>query len=173
MDSSLVYSAIWRCALFVLGPLGAEVAWLVALRSLPCHMGSSYLAPLTDDEYHRLVAAVYQTGIPGYAAPEPGYTMPTPGHTSLNDLCGPESCGGRSRGSGRFSNKSLTRSQIREPLLGATADLVGDPTQEIVATLEPLIPPQGSPTTMGASPYCLQGNHLVAGLTNTPGGFTS
>ena len=30
-----------------LGPIGAEVAWLVALRSLPCHMGTSYLARLT------------------------------------------------------------------------------------------------------------------------------
>ena len=29
-----------------LGPIGAEVAWLVALRSLPCHMGYSYLARL-------------------------------------------------------------------------------------------------------------------------------
>ena len=35
------------CALFVFGPIGAEVAWLVALRSLPCHMGTSYLARLT------------------------------------------------------------------------------------------------------------------------------
>ena len=32
-----------------LGPIGAEVAWLVALRSLPCHMGSSYLARLTGN----------------------------------------------------------------------------------------------------------------------------
>ena len=31
----------------VLGPIGAEVAWLVVLRSLPCHMGYSYLARLT------------------------------------------------------------------------------------------------------------------------------
>ena len=29
-----------------LGPKGAEVAWLAALRSLPCHMGYSYLARL-------------------------------------------------------------------------------------------------------------------------------
>ena len=26
------------CTLCLLGPIGAEVAWLVALRSLPCHM---------------------------------------------------------------------------------------------------------------------------------------
>ena len=26
---------------FVLGPIGHEVAWHVAMRSLPCHMGSS------------------------------------------------------------------------------------------------------------------------------------
>ena len=36
-----------RCALFVLGPICAEVAGHVAMRSLPCHMGSSYLARLT------------------------------------------------------------------------------------------------------------------------------
>ena len=30
-----------------LRPIGAEVAWLVALSSLPCHMGYSYLARLT------------------------------------------------------------------------------------------------------------------------------
>ena len=35
-------SAIYRCGLFVLGLIGAVLAWLVALRSLPCHMGSSY-----------------------------------------------------------------------------------------------------------------------------------
>ena len=84
-----------------------------------------------EDDYHRLAAAVYMTGIPGYAAPEPGYTMPAPGFTSLSGLCGPESCGGRSSGSGRSSNKSLTRSEIRQALGGATADLVGYLTQEL------------------------------------------
>ena len=126
-----------------------------------------------DDDYHRPTEAVYMTGIPGYAAPEPGYTMPAPGFTSLSGLRGPESCGRRSRGSGRSSNKSLTRSEIREALRGATADLVDDLTQEIRARLEPLIPPQASPTTMGASPHRLQANHLVAGLTNTLGGMRS
>ena len=43
------YSAILRCALLVLGLIGAEVAWLVALRSLPCHMGYSCLAGLTGN----------------------------------------------------------------------------------------------------------------------------
>ena len=38
-----------RCALFVLGPICAEVAGHVAMRSLPCHMGSSYLARLTGN----------------------------------------------------------------------------------------------------------------------------
>ena len=32
---------------FVLGPIGAEVAWHVEMRSLPCHIASSYLALLT------------------------------------------------------------------------------------------------------------------------------
>ena len=46
-----------------------------------------------EDGYHRPAAAVYMTGIPGYAAPEPGYTMPAPGFTSLSGLRSPESCG--------------------------------------------------------------------------------
>ena len=54
-----------------------------------------------EDGHHRPAAAVYMTGIPGYAAPEFGYTMPAPGFTSLSGLRGPESCDGRSRGSGR------------------------------------------------------------------------
>ena len=95
-----------------------------------------------DDVYHRLAAGVYMTGIPGYAAPERGYTMPAPGFTSLSGLRGPESLGGRSRGSGRSSNRSLTRSEIKEALRGATAELFGDSTPEIRAKLEPLIPPQ-------------------------------
>ena len=57
---------------------------------------------------------------------------------------GPESCGSRSRGSGRSSNSCLTRSEIKEALRGATSELVGDLTQEIRAKLEPLIPPQAS-----------------------------
>ena len=63
-----------------------------------------------EDGYHRPLAGVYMTRIPGYAAPEPEYTMPAPGFTSLSGLRGPESCGGRGRGSGRSSNRSLTRS---------------------------------------------------------------
>ena len=126
-----------------------------------------------DDDYHRPAAAVYMIGIPGYAAPKPGYTMPAPGFTSLSGLRGPESCGGRSGGSGRTSNKSLTRLEIREALRGATADLAGDLTQEVRAKLELLIPPQASTTTMGASLHRLQANHLVGGLTNTLGGLRS
>ena len=82
-----------------------------------------------DDDHHRLAAAVYMTGIPGYTAPKPGCTMPAPGFSSLSGLRGPASCCGRSRGSGRFSNKSLTRLEIGEALREATADLVGDLTQ--------------------------------------------
>ena len=82
-----------------------------------------------EDDCHRPAEAVYMAGIPGYAAPEPGYTMPAPGFTSLSSLRGPESCGGRSRRSGRSSNKSLTRSEIREALRGATSEIVGDLTQ--------------------------------------------
>ena len=126
-----------------------------------------------EDDYHISSAAVYMTGIPGYSAPEPGYTMPAPGFTSLSRLNGPDSCGGGSRGSRRSSNTSLTRSEIREALPGATSELVGDLTQEIRAKLEPLSPAQASPTTMGASRHCLQASHLVPGLTNTLGGLRS
>ena len=122
-----------------------------------------------EDGYHRPAAAVYMTGIPGYEAPEPGYTMPAPGFTSLSGLRSPESLGGRSGGSGRSSNSSLTRSEIKEALRGATSKLVGDLTQELWAKLEPLIPPQASLTTVGVSPLRVQANHLVAGLTNTLG----
>ena len=93
------------------------------------------------DVYYRPAAGVYMTEIPGYAAPEPGYTMPAPGLTSLSGLRGPESLGGRSRGSERSSNRCLTRSEIKEALRGATSELVGDLTQEIRAKPEPLIPP--------------------------------
>ena len=126
-----------------------------------------------EDGYHRPAAAMYMTGIPGYAAPDPGYTMPAPGFTSLSGLRGPESCGGMSRGSERSSNRSLTQSEIREALPGATSEIVGDLTQEIQAKLEPLIPPQASPTTVGAGPHPVQPNHLVAGLTNTLGSLRS
>ena len=105
--------------------------------------------------------------------PMPGYTMPEPCITSLSGLRGPESCGGQSKGSGRSSNESLTRFELKLALRGATADLVGDLTQEIRAKLEPLIPPQGSPVTIGASPHRVQANHLVVGLTHTLGGVIS
>ena len=46
-------------------------------------------------------------------------------------------------------------------------------TQEIRERLEPLIPPEGSPTSLGASPHRLQANHLVAELSHTLGGVRS
>ena len=126
-----------------------------------------------DDDYHRPATCVYMTDIPGYATPETAYTMLAPGFTSLGGPRGPESCGGRSRGSRRSSNKSLMQSDIREALRGGSADLLGDPTHETRAKLEPLIPLQGSPTTMGASAHHLQANPLVAGLTHILGGVRS
>ena len=126
-----------------------------------------------EDVYHRPAAGVYMTGIPGYAAPEPSHTMPVPGFTSLSGPRGPESLGGRSRGSGRSSNRSLTRSEIKEALRGVNSELVGDLTQEIRAKLDPLIPPKASPTIVGVSPQRVQANHLAAGLTNTLGSLRS
>ena len=59
-------------------------------------------------------------------------------------------------------------------LRGATSKIVGDLTEEIREKLEPLmIPPQGSPTTVGMSPHRVQANHLAAGLTNTLGSLRS
>ena len=81
-----------------------------------------------EDVYQRPAAGVYMTGISGYAAAEPVYTMRAPDFTSLSGLRGPESLGGRSRGSGRSSNRSLTRAEIQESLRGATSELVGDLT---------------------------------------------
>ena len=71
--------------------------------------------------------------------------------------------------SGRSSNRSLIRSEIKEALRGATSELVGDLTQEIRTKLEPLIPPQASTTILGVSSHRVQANHLAAGLTNTLG----
>ena len=100
--------------------------------------------------------------------------MDVPGYATLSGLRrGPESCGSRSRGSGRSSNRSLTRSEISEALRGATYKIVGDLTQEIRAKLEPLIPPQASPTIVGVSPHRVHANQLVAGLTNTLGSLSS
>ena len=109
-----------------------------------------------------------------YHHPTGVHVADVPGYATLSGLRrGPESCGSRSRGSGRSSNRYLTRSEIKEALRGATSQLVGDLTQEIRAKLEPLIPPQASPTIVGVSPHPVQANHLVAGLTNTLGSLRS
>ena len=106
--------------------------------------------------------------------PATGAYVDVPGYATLSGLRrGPESCEGRSRGSGRSSNRSLTRSEINEALRGATSKIVGDLTQEIRAKLEPLIPPQVSPTVLGVSAHRVQANHLVAGLTYTLGSSRS
>ena len=117
------------------------------------------------DYHHPLPATGTYVDVPGYA----------PWYATLSGLRrGPESLGGRSRGSGRSSNRSLTRSEINEVLRGATSKIVGDLTQEIREKLEPLmIPPQASPTTVGVSPHRVQANHLAAGLTNTLGSLRS
>ena len=115
------------------------------------------------DYPHPLHATGTYMDVPGYA---PGYA---PGYTPLSGFSrGPESLGRRSRGSGRSSNRSLTRSEINEVLRGATSKIVGHLTQEIREKLEPLmIPPQTSPISVEMSPHRVQANHLTAGLTNT------
>ena len=119
--------------------------------------------PVASSSAPRWYAAYYCHHLPATGA-----HVDVPGYATLSGLRrGPESCGSRSRGSGRSSNRSLMRSEINEALRGATSKIVGDLTQEIQAKLEPLIPPQASPTIVGVSPNRVQANHLVAGLTNT------
>ena len=125
--------------------------------------------PVASSSAPRWYAADYH-----HPLPTTGAYVDVPGYATLSGLRrGPQSCGGRSRGSGRSSNRSLTRSKIKEALRGATSELVGDLTQEIRAKLEPLIPPQASPTMVGVSPHRVQANHLGAGLTNTLGSLRS
>ena len=119
------------------------------------------------EDYHRPPTGVGPTFILGYAAPETGYAMPVPGFRSLSGLRGPESCRGRSRGSREYSNRSLTRSEITKALRCATDELVADQMQEMRDKLKPLIPPDGSPVTIGASGHRVQANHLIGGLTHT------
>ena len=119
--------------------------------------------PVASSSEPRWYAANYH-----HPLPATGAYVDVPGYATLSGLRrGPESCGSRSRGSGRSSNRSLTRSEIREALRGATSELVVNLTPEIRANLEPLIPLQASPTTVGMSPHRVQATHLVAGLTNT------
>ena len=89
------------------------------------------------------------SALPWYAAdyhhrlPATGVYVDVPWYATLSGLRrGPESCRSRSKGSSRSSNRSLTRSEIKEALRGATSELVGDLTQEIRATVEPLITPK-------------------------------
>ena len=130
--------------------------------------------PVASSSAPRWYAADYHHPLPttGTYVDVPGYA---PGYATLSGLSrGPESLGGRSRGSWRSSNRSLTPSEINEVLRGATSKIVGDLTQEIREKLEPLmIPPQASPTTVGMSPHRVQANHLAAGLTNTLGSLRS
>ena len=125
--------------------------------------------PVTSSSAPRWYAADYH-----HPLPATGAYVDVPGYATLSWLRrGPESCGSRSRGSGRSSNRSLTRSEINEVLEGATSKIVGDLSQEIRDKLEPLIPPQASPTTVGMSPHRVQADLLVAGLTNTLGSLRS
>ena len=125
--------------------------------------------PVASSSAPRWYAADYH-----HPLPTTGAYVDVPGDATPGGLRrGHESCGSRSRGSGRSSNRSLTRSEINEVLRGATSEYVQDLTEEIRAKLEPLSPPQVSPTVVGVSPHRVQANHLVAGLTNTLGSLGS
>ena len=83
--------------------------------------------PVTSSSAPRRYAADYH-----HPLPATGAYVDVPGYATLSGLRrGPESLGGRSRGSGRSSNRSLTRSEINEVLRGATSKMVGELTQEI------------------------------------------
>ena len=125
--------------------------------------------PVASSSAPRWDAADYH-----HPLPVTGAYVDVPGYATLSGLeRGPESCGSRSIGSGRSSNRSLTRSEINEAIRGATSKIVGDLTQEIRAKLGPLIPPQVLPNVLGDSPHGVQANHLVVGLTNTLGSLRS
>ena len=88
--------------------------------------------PVTSSSAPRWYAADYH-----HPLRATGACVDVPGYATLSGLRrGPESCGSRSRGSGRSSNRSLTRSEINEVLQGATSKNVGDLTQEIRDKLE-------------------------------------
>ena len=126
--------------------------------------------PVASSSAPRWYAADYRHPLPATVA----YVADVPKYATLSGLRrGPESCQSRSRGSGRSSNRSLTRLEIKEALRGATSELVDDLTQEIRAKLEPLIPSQASPTIVGVLDHRVQANHLVAGLTNPLGSLRS
>ena len=66
--------------------------------------------PVASSSAPRWYAADYH-----HPLPATGAFVDVPGYATLSGLQrGPESCGGRSRGSGRSSNRSLTRSEIKE-----------------------------------------------------------
>ena len=135
-----------------------------------CPEATTASEPVISSSAPRWYAADYH-----HPLPATGAYVDAPGYATLSGLRrGPESLGGRSRGSGRSSNRSLTRSEINEVLRGATSKIVGDLTQDIRDKLEPLmIPPQASPTTVGVSHHRVRANHLGAGLTNTVGSLRS
>ena len=95
------------------------------------HEATTASEPVATSSAPRWYAAEYPHPLPatGTYVDVPGYA---PGYATLSGLRrGPESLGGRSRGSGRSSNRSLTRSEINEVLRGATSKIVGNLTQEI------------------------------------------
>ena len=93
------------------------------------HEATTASEPVASSSAPRWYAAEYPHPLPatGTYVDVPGYA---PGYATFSGLTrGPESLGGRIRGSGRSSNRSLTRSEINEVLRGATSKIVGDLTQ--------------------------------------------
>ena len=85
--------------------------------------------PVASSSAPRWYAADYH-----HPLPATGAYVDVPGYATLSGVeRGPESCGSRRRGSGRSSNRSLTRSEINGALRGATSKIVADLSQEIPA----------------------------------------
>ena len=81
--------------------------------------------PVASSSALRWYAANYHHPLPATGA----YLADVPGYATLSGLNrGPESCGSSSRGWERSSNRSLTRSETKDSLGGATSELVGDLT---------------------------------------------
>ena len=76
--------------------------------------------PVASSSAPRWYAAYYH-----HPLPATGAYVDVPGYATLSGLRrGPESCGSRSGGSARSSNRSLTRSKIKEAPRGPTSELV-------------------------------------------------
>ena len=112
LDPSTAWTFLWQC------PLRRT---LLASGLLPSEAILKCLDPPSTDPpsgvYPRMLVPVPPTMIPSYPMPDYGEGMPSVHYTSLGDLRGPRSSGGRSKRSQRSSQKSMTRSNSKKPFV--------------------------------------------------------